>query len=286
MSAIEAELVKIFKFKKTSDDFEDHQEYLKELASCVEKIKDEKVWDTMQEETYEWLTEAVESVNKKRVVPDFPDAEPEEAEATNEDEDLPLTDPRHPLHRPPPPQKENDEENEADADEEDEPDEADADEEDEPDEADEPGEEEVEGKVEEDPEAVDPGSQPLEEEKADDEVPAKKPRKKHVKAGKYIKKLKGKPDIQPKHKPGKEPNYKKITGTKDRYNITEGTKASLALKMFEKGCTMRDVVIELGDTQYNVLRKLAKQGHSVEKMKNGVITLTHKDDLAKKGKGK
>ena len=50
---------------------------------------------------------------------------------------------------------------------------------------------------------------------------------------------------------------------------------------------MRDVVIELGDTQYNILRKLAKKGHLVEKMKNGVLKLTHKDDVGiRRGKGK
>lgn len=258
MSAIEAELVKIFKFKKSPEDFEDHQEYLSELVLCVEKIKDDKTWDSMNEETYDWLTEAVEAKNKKREIPDFTDAEPAEPEEDGDEEGEPT--------------KVDEEATEEEAEED-------------------PGEgtEEEVGREPASIEAV-VGEVVAEvggpDATTEDAVPAKKPRKKRVKAGKYIKKKKGKPDVQPKHKPGKEPDYKKITGTKDRYGVTEGTKASLALKMFEKGCTMRDVVIEHGDTQYNILRKLAKEGHKVEKLENGVLRLTHKDDVAKKGKGK
>ena len=281
MSAIEAELVKLFKFKKSPEDFEDHQEYLSELVLCVEKIKDDKTWDAMQEETYNWLTEAVEAKNKKREIPDFTDAEPEGAEDANVEEetgiDLPLTDPRNPLHRAPAQEADSEESESTEVDEE-------------------TDEESNEQKPEETTEEIGevaegeevPGDpQPADEPTAGGVEQPKKPRKPRKGAGgKYLKKKKGKPDIQPKNKPGKEPDYKKITGTKDRYGVTEGTKTSMALKMFEKGCTMRDANLELGDNYYVILRKLDKHGHRIEKLVNGVLKLTHKDDLAKKGKGK
>jgi hypothetical protein len=277
MSAIEAELVKLFKFKKSPEDFEDHQEYLSELVLCVEKIKDDKTWDSMQEETYDWLTEAVEAKNKKREIPDFTDAEPEGAEdpdTVEETTDLPLTDPRNPLRRAPA-QETNSEESEP----------AEVDEETPEEEPEEETIEEVEPEGDSaEPEGAEPAGEVPESEEAE---PAKKPRKPRKGAGgKYLKKKKGKPDIQPKNKPGKEPDYKKITGTKDRYGVTEGTKTSMALKMFEKGCTMRDANLELGDNYYVILRKLDKNGHRIEKLENGVLKLTHKDDLSKKGKGK
>jgi len=273
MSAIETELVKLFKFKKSPEDFEDHQEYLSELVLCVEKIKDDKTWDNMQEETYEWLTEAVEAKNKKREIPDFTDAEPEEAEAVSEDEEMPLTNPNHPLHRAPAQEADSEESESTEVDEE---------------ATEEALEEETTEEIEESTEEGEVGDpEPANAPTAGDSEQPKKPRKPRKGAGgRYIKKKKGKPDIQPKHKPGKEPDYKKITGTKDRYGVTEGTKTSMALKMFEKGCTMRDANIELGDNYYVILRKLANNDHSVEKLENGVLKLTHKDDVGKKGKGK
>jgi hypothetical protein len=275
VSEIEAELVKLLKFKKHPEDYEDRQEYLTALAEAVDGIKDDTVFDRMTEPAYDWLQDAVEARNKKQGIEDFPDAEPqveievveeESASAKDEEVDDDGNDPN----------TAGDDENSTTP---------------------EVDEETAEvGTVEAGQETEETTGEVLhpdaERSNGEHEVPAeqpkqpKKPRKKHVQAGKYIKKKRGKPDIQPKHKPGKEPDYKAITGKKDRYGITLGTKTAEALKMFEKGCTMRDVVIDQGDTYYNVLRRLEKRGHRIEKLENKVLRLIHKDDLEKKAKGK
>ncbi len=269
MSEIEAELVKLLKFKKAPEDYEDRQEYLVALAEAVDKVKDDTVFDNMTEPAYDWLQDAVEARNKKQEVEDFPDAEPEEVEGDGEPDAEVV---------------------EAEAAEGDESAEA----------AEEAAEEEsgktIEGAETERDSAELEGSEPAGAEPKSEEVepatPAfeapgkqKKPRKKHITGGRYIRKKKGKPDAQPKYKPGKEPDYLKITGKKDRYGIYKGTKTSAALEMFEKGCTMRDAELEHGDSFYNVLRKLHKRGHRVDKLENKVLRLIHKDDVGKK-KGK
>jgi hypothetical protein len=273
VSEIETELVKLLKFKKHPEDYEDRQEYLTALAEAVDGIKDDTVFDRMTEPAYDWLQDAVEARNKKQGIEDFPDAEPEipleepeEETATTEGKGS-----NEPASEP----AEVDEETPEETAEE------------------EAGEEATEAAEESDgvgevlpqPDTETANAQSGAD-KDGDPAPAKKKRKKHVQAGKYIKKKRGKPDIQPKHKPGKEPDYKAITGKKDRYGITLGTKTAEALKMFEKGCTMRDVVIDQGDTYYNVLRRLEKRGHRIEKLENKVLRLIHKDDLEKKAKGK
>ena len=45
MSVIEAELVKLFKFKKSPEDFFDRQDYLDAICQAMEKVKDDKVFD-------------------------------------------------------------------------------------------------------------------------------------------------------------------------------------------------------------------------------------------------
>jgi hypothetical protein len=281
VSEIEAELVKLLKFKKHPEDYEDRQKYLTALAEAVDGIKDDTVFDRMTEPAYDWLQDAVEARNKKQGIEDFPDAEPEEVpEEVDNLSDLPLTDPHNPLHRTPAPKTDDDKDNETTEVDEEAPEET-AEEE--------AGEEAIEAAEESDGVGEvlpQPDTETDSTQSGADPTPAKKKRKKHVQAGKYIKKKRGKPDIQPKHKPGKEPNYKAITGKKDRYGITLGTKTAEALKMFEKGCTMRDVVIDQGDTYYNVLRRLEKRGHRIEKLENKVLRLIHKDDLEKKAKGK
>jgi hypothetical protein len=278
MSAIEAELVKLLKFKKAPEDYEDRQEYLDAIAQTVDKIKDDAVFDAMTEPAYEWLQEAVEAHNKKREIPDFPDAEPEEEAVEEGVEEEPEAGPEVDEETV---EETVEEAMEAEADEETVEEEAGK------------GNEEVRGneEVEEGPEQsgfeFDEAETPSPEVPVEipAEQPAKKPRKpKKGSGGRYLKKKKGKPDVQPKNKPGHEPDYKKITGKKNRYGVTAGTKRDLALKMLEKGCTMRDVNIELGDNYYVLLRRLAKEGHLVEKLKNGVIKITHKDDRPKKGK--
>ena len=50
---------------------------------------------------------------------------------------------------------------------------------------------------------------------------------------------------------------------RDKYGLRLGTKRATAAAMFERGCTMADVRKATGHTQYNLLRKLAGEGHGV-----------------------
>jgi hypothetical protein len=63
----------------------------------------------------------------------------------------------------------------------------------------------------------------------------------------------------------------------DGYGIVKGSKNAAAVAMFEQGCRMSDVTASIGGTYYNLVARLMKQGHTVEKGPNGVITITHKD---------
>lgn len=83
----------------------------------------------------------------------------------------------------------------------------------------------------------------------------------------------------------KEPTrYDDLDGSKDRYGITIGTKTHEAVKMFEKGATGKEIDKAIGGAHFNILRKLAKEGHVIERQSGGIFKITHKDDL--KGKGK
>ncbi len=50
---------------------------------------------------------------------------------------------------------------------------------------------------------------------------------------------------------------------RDKYGLRVGTKRAMAATMFETGCTMADVRKATGHTQYNLLKKLAGEGHRV-----------------------
>ncbi len=50
---------------------------------------------------------------------------------------------------------------------------------------------------------------------------------------------------------------------RDKYGLRLGTKRAQAAAKFEKGCTMADVRKATGHTQYNLLKKLAGDGHRV-----------------------
>ncbi len=82
------------------------------------------------------------------------------------------------------------------------------------------------------------------------------------------------------------PRYDAITGEKDKWGITKGTKTSDAMDMLEQGCSMAEVTDKLGGKYYNALRDAVKDGHLVEKQENGKIKLTHKTETEKdKGQG-
>ncbi len=50
---------------------------------------------------------------------------------------------------------------------------------------------------------------------------------------------------------------------RDKYGLRLGSKRATAAAMFETGCTMADVRKATGHTQYNLLKKLAGEGHRV-----------------------
>lgn len=116
---------------------------------------------------------------------------------------------------------------------------------------------------------------PLEGEEQTEEVEEKKPPKQPK-----AKKVKGQPS--PDVKPGDVERYGKITGEKDRFGITVGTKTHDAVKMYATpdGATLKQTGDKLGGRHYNILAKLAKDGHKVEKLPGGVWRVSHKDDKA------
>jgi len=50
---------------------------------------------------------------------------------------------------------------------------------------------------------------------------------------------------------------------RDKYGLRLGTKRAQAAAMFETGCTMANVRMATGSAQYNLLKKLAADGHCV-----------------------
>ncbi len=84
-------------------------------------------------------------------------------------------------------------------------------------------------------------------------------------------------------KPKREPTgYEDITGEKDRYGITIGTKTHKAVLMYEKGVTCKQIEDAIGGRHRNILKQLAKAGHRVEKLGGGVFKVTHSSENGKK----
>lgn len=67
----------------------------------------------------------------------------------------------------------------------------------------------------------------------------------------------------------------------DKYGAVKGSKNSAAIVLLEKGCKMNDLKRTLGGTYYNLMERLIKNGHRVEKFSNGLFKLTHKSDIGK-----
>lgn len=72
--------------------------------------------------------------------------------------------------------------------------------------------------------------------------------------------------------------YDAVTGEKDKWGVTKGTKTSDAMAMFEAGAFMAEVTEKLGGKYYNALKDIEKDGHRVEKLGNGKTKITHKDE--------
>ena len=76
------------------------------------------------------------------------------------------------------------------------------------------------------------------------------------------------------------PDYENLSGEIDRFGLYLGTKTQKAVEMYEKGCTAKEIMDNLGGRFYNILKKLKGKGHKVTK--DGPIwKLTHKDDVGK-----
>jgi hypothetical protein len=246
-SAVEKELIKVTKVK--ADRFEDRQDFLAALLKAMDKLTDDE-FDNLSDEAAEWHTKkAVPAMNKKKPIPDFVEAEAEADEAPADDDA-------------------------------------------------ETGETEVEEAADGDIEGTEETAEDDAEAESDNEAAeaaaekaakAKKGNgKKPAKAAK-AKPAAKEPDADAEEKPAKakpkERKYSELTGARDRFGVILGTKTSDAVAMYVKGATSAQIVEELGGRHYNILTKLAKEGHKVENVE-GVWTLTHKDDLAAKPKKK
>lgn len=69
---------------------------------------------------------------------------------------------------------------------------------------------------------------------------------------------------------------RKLTGEIDRYGVSVGSRSNQAILLFERGATMKEVKEVTGDSKYNLLKKLASEGHTIER-DGPVFRLIHKD---------
>ena len=131
----------------------------------------------------------------------------------------------------------------------------------------------------------DPSDDEIEAKPDTEEVEEAAPPKKAAKG----KKAKAEPDedeeapAPKKRAPAAKKPAAAVSGA-DEYGVTGG-KSQQAIKMLEKGCRMSDITEEVGGTYYNLIQRLTKDGHVVEKTGNGMLKLTHADK-AKKAKVK
>lgn len=77
--------------------------------------------------------------------------------------------------------------------------------------------------------------------------------------------------------------YANLTGERNRYGVTVGTKTHDAIVMYEAGASVNEVEEKIGGRHANILKKLAAEGHRVEKdAATKRFKLTHADDLEPK----
>lgn len=248
MHSIELELHKACDFKPRKK-YNDRQEYLRAILVAANKLSDDD-FDNLSDDAAGWVDACIKvhNAHKNEDLPDFDevgDAEDSEAD---------------------------DSEPEADADEGDaeESDEDESEGEDEPEDMDDetdPSEDDEEGDPEEDEPAP---VKPIKKAKAAaPKKPVKLPELKNVSAA-AKKKLKNLPEEEG-------------DVVLDKWGCMEGSKNSLALNMFERGATAKEVKVELGGTYYNILSKMVQRGHKLEK-EGHLIKLTHKDEFGAKPK--
>ena len=122
-----------------------------------------------------------------------------------------------------------------------------------------------------------------EDESEDEEAPP--PKKAKAKANKV--KAGKKADPEKPAKPKIDPSrYAHLTGEKDRFGVVKGTKTSDAVALYARpqGATAAQIMEKLGGRFYNITRRLAEEGHYVEKLEAGGFKIIHKEDYGKKVK--
>lgn len=242
MHAIERELIKATGYKAQRK-FTDRQDYLKSILNSINKL-DNDDFDNLSDEAAVWANNAVEAHNGKQELPDFDEV------SADEDEDAVIEEASAEaagLTEP-----ETDPEDEAAEDDE---------------------------TSEDDETAFDPETGEVIEDEADEEPEVEKPAKKAAKPKQLdlpLKKEKAKP--APKA-PGKTPFAH--DAVLDKWGAIEGSKNSMALALFEKGATTKEVKEKLGGTYYNILGRAVKAGHVLEK-EGALMKLTHRDNVGAK----
>jgi hypothetical protein len=290
LTAVEAELIGAAKFKPKKA-YKTRQAYLLEVVRAVDKLSDDD-YDSLSPEATEWQNVAISAISSKTEIPDFED----EAEDVDDVEDIDDVD---------------------DADVED----ADDDDVDETEEVtasdDEPEDEALDDDDDDlDDEEPDDTGDELEDDEVDEvqeQPPARRTRLAEKAVNTPVKRAKvekpgkvvmvetdrsaniGKPGRPPKaEKAAAKPSAERVkraappfdrNSPRDRYGLIVGSNTSAAAAMFEEGTTMPEIKKRFGDNKYNLLGKLANDGHRVERFEGGRIRLTHKDDIAGTAKG-
>lgn len=246
VSSVEKELVKITKVK--ADKYEERQDFLAAILKAMEKLSDDE-FDNLSDEAAEWHTKkAVPAFVKKKDIPDFVEAEAEAEEDVAE----PAADDAA---------VETVEDDESDPTDDNPEDDAEAESENEAAEAEEDAKAtKKKGKTKPAAKAKPEKSKSKAKAESDEDAEAERPAK---------------------AKPQNQRHYAELSGDRDKFGITKGTKTSDAVAMYERGCTAAEITEELGGRYYNILAKLAKDGHKVENQA-GKWVVTHKDEVSAK----
>lgn len=248
MHAVERELIKVCDFKPRKK-YADRQEYLRAILMAANKITDDD-FETLSDEAVEWFNACINIHNARKDddLPDFDEvkadgSEDEETEADEGDEEV-----------------EGDEAPDTDSDpKEDEPGDEDAD----------------EGEDEDEPSKDD------EVEAEEEPEPVKKPAKAKAKPAPAKPAKAAKPAPKPAKKSAPTDDEEDVI--LDKWGCMQGSKNSQALNLFEQGATSKEVKQALGGTYYNILGKMVRDGHKVEK-EGHLVKLTHKDEVGKPAK--
>ena len=262
MSEIETLLLETTGFKPKPKHEKDRQLYLNALAVACDKLPDDD-YETLPDEATDWINAAIEAIQNDDEIPELSALEDTESDDEDDADDVDEDDDDEDVEETDDDEDDDETENDEDADDEDEDEATDTDDESEDDEDDD-----------------DDDSDEDEDDDDEDEEPEEKPRRKVEKVTVKEDKTKGHKKVPMKGKASQKKagphQYKHAE--RDRYGLVVGTKVSQAVALFEKGAPMKLIKEKLGGPQNNVLDKLRKQGHLVEKF-DGVIKVTHKDDI-------